>query len=178
MPTIDPILRRWPAIALAASLILLAIAHAFELFGKLEPCHLCLEQRDAYWSAALVALIGLLSARFAPGWRLTPWIEALLVVIFLAGAVIAVQQAGAEWRFWSAPESCSGATTVTAADIARAMQGNMTKAPRCDEAPWRVLGLSMAGWDAVAFAVLALLSAAAARRSFRSRRRAFRRLDS
>jgi len=167
MTLIELLLRRWLVVALAASLALLAVAHGFELIGKLEPCHLCLQQRDAYWSAALVALIGLASARFAPGWRLTPWIEALLVLIFLAGAAIAVQQAGAEWKLWSAPESCSGASTVTAADIARAMHGEMTRAPRCDEAPWRFIGLSMAGWDAVAFAVLALLGAAAARRSFR-----------
>ena len=169
MPLFDVVLRRWLIVALVASLALLGVAHGFEIFGKLEPCHLCLEQRDAYWSAALVALIGVIVARFAPGWRLTPALEALLVMIFLAGVAIAVRQAGAEWKLWSAPEGCSGAATVTPADIARAMQGNMTKAPRCDEAPWRFLGLSMAGWDALAFFGLALFSAAAAMRSFRGR---------
>lgn len=164
---LDTLLARWFLAALIASLALLGIAHAFEAFGHLEPCHLCLQQRDAYWSAASVALVGLLIRRFAPGWKLTPWLEALLVLCFLAAAAIAVQQAGAEWKWWPAPEGCSGATTVTAADIARAMMGNMTRAPRCDEAAWRWLGLSMAGWDAVAALGLAGLSALAAVRSFR-----------
>lgn len=164
---LDTLLSRWFLAALLASLVLLGIAHAFETFGHLEPCHLCLQQRSAYWSAASVALIALLIRRFAPGWKLTPWLLALLALCFLAAAAIAIQQAGAEWKWWSAPEGCSGATTVTAADIARAMMGNMTKAPRCDEAPWRFLGLSMAGWDAVAALGLAGLSALAGARAFR-----------
>jgi disulfide bond formation protein DsbB len=160
----DRILRRWPAWALAAALALLAIAHAFQTFGRLEPCHLCLEQRTAYWWAAAIALVGLAARRLSPAAGRWPWVEWLLALAFLSAAAIAIQQAGAEWKWWTAPESCSGATTVTAADIARAMQGTMTRAPRCDEAPWRLLGLSMAGWDALAALALAALSVAAALR--------------
>ena len=34
--------RWWTAFALAASLAMLGVAHAFEQFGGLEPCYLCL----------------------------------------------------------------------------------------------------------------------------------------
>lgn len=163
MAFLDTILGRWLAFALAASVLMLAAAHAFETFAGLEPCHLCLQQRDAYWAAIGVALLGLVAGRFMPAVR-GPWFEILLALVFLAGAAVAVQQAGAEWKWWSAPEGCSGATTVTAADILRGLSGKAGRAPRCDEAAGRFLGLSMAGWNALASAGLALFSAAAALR--------------
>ena len=48
--------RWWTVFALAASLSLLAAAHAFERFGGLAPCNLCLKQREVYWVAVAIAL--------------------------------------------------------------------------------------------------------------------------
>ena len=56
----------WPVVALIASAAMLATAHAFETFGKLYPCPLCLKQREVFWVAGAVALIGLAS-------RYSPW---------------------------------------------------------------------------------------------------------
>jgi disulfide bond formation protein DsbB len=52
-------LSRWPMLALAASLAMLAAAHAFEKFGNMPPCALCLHQREAYWAAVAVSLLAL-----------------------------------------------------------------------------------------------------------------------
>src|SRR5512146_1723101 len=165
MAPIDPILRRWLPAALLASLAMLAIAHAFETFGGYAPCHLCLQQRDAYWAAAAIALAGLVAHRTVPAFRRWPVFEVLLALAFLAGGAIAVQQAGAEWKWWPGPEGCSGVRLVTTADILRGLAGKGGPAPRCDVAAWRFLGLSMAGWNAVASAGLVGLSLwAAARR--------------
>jgi len=62
---------RWPLCALIASAAMLAIAHAFETFGKLAPCTLCLKQREVYWVAGGVALASLVVLRLAKGrsWR-------------------------------------------------------------------------------------------------------------
>ena len=48
----------WPLIAALASLAMLAAAHAFETFGHLAPCDLCLKQRTVYWVAAALGLVG------------------------------------------------------------------------------------------------------------------------
>ena len=50
-----PFLDRWRLCALLASAAMLATAHAFETFGGLAPCQLCLRQREVYWAAAAVA---------------------------------------------------------------------------------------------------------------------------
>jgi disulfide bond formation protein DsbB len=154
--------RSWLWLALAVSAALLATAHGFERFGGFAPCHLCLQQREVYWGAMGVCAVGLAARRFE---RLAPWILAVLALVFLAGAAIAIQQAGAEWKFWSAPQGCSGARAATAADLARLLSNQPMATPRCDEAAWRMFGLSMAGWNALASLGLAAMSGLAARRS-------------
>jgi len=156
------IARRWLPLALLISAAMLATAHAFERFGGFAPCHLCLQQREVYWVAIGVCVVGLALQRFE---RLRPWILAILTLVFLAGAAIAIQQAGAEWKFWSAPEGCSGARAATAADLAALLSNKPMTTPRCDEAAWRTFGLSMAGWNALASLALAALSGLAARKA-------------
>jgi disulfide bond formation protein DsbB len=154
--------RHWLVLALAASAAMLAIAHAFETFGGLAPCHLCLQQREAYWAALGIAAAGLAARRFAPALARWPWPEILLALAFLIGGAIAVQQAGAEWKWWPGPEGCSGAKTVTSADILAGLNGATKPVPRCDVAAWRLLGISMAGWNALVSLKLVALSAWAA----------------
>jgi disulfide bond formation protein DsbB len=157
--------RRWLTLALAVSAAMLAVAHAFQTFGGLAPCHLCLQQRTVYWVAIGVSLAGLALSPTSVGRQARPWICGLLGLVFLAGAAIAVRHAGAEWHWWSAPETCSGLGAGSAADLQKLLQGAKLPPPRCDVAAWRMLGLSMAGWNALISVGLAGLSALAARAS-------------
>ncbi len=142
-------LRHWLAVALATSVAMLAIAHAFQTFGGLAPCHLCLQQRTVYWVAIAVAVAGLIIGHTPAIARYDFMAGCLLALVFLVGTGIAVRHAGAEWKWWPGPESCSGVGKVTADDLARLMRGLKSAAPRCDVAPWRFLALSMAGWNAL-----------------------------
>ena len=142
-------LHSWLWWALGTAIAMLAIAHAFQTFGGLEPCHLCLQQREVYWVAIPIAALGLVVGRVPAVSRFNYVFGWLLAITFLIGTAIAVRHAGAEWKFWPAPAECSGGHTVTAADIAKLLQGEKFSAPRCDVAPWRFLGISMAGWNAL-----------------------------
>jgi disulfide bond formation protein DsbB len=143
------ILRTWFWWALGTSVVLLAIVHGAQTFGGLEPCHLCLQQREVYWVAIPIAMAGLIVGRVTPLARFDFLFGWLLAITFLIGAGIAVRHAGAEWKWWPAPETCSGGGKVTAAEITRLLQGARFAPPRCDVAAWRFLGLSMAGWNAL-----------------------------
>jgi disulfide bond formation protein DsbB len=157
---IDWILRVWLWLALASSAGMLAVAHAFQTFGGLAPCTLCLRQREVYWVALAVCAAALAARRWGATRPLAPLIGGLLALTFAAGCAIAVYHSGAEWKWWPGPTTCASAGGgVNAAEMARLMGGAAVKAPHCDEAPWRFLGLSMAGWNALISLKLAVWSA-------------------
>jgi disulfide bond formation protein DsbB len=159
-------LRHWPWAALVASLVIIAIAHGFETLGRLAPCELCLKERQVYWAAAAVGLIGGLASLRVP--RLRTWTCILLFLAFLGGALLAGYHAGVEWKFWPGPEECTGThVRITVADMQRLLDGAAMNIPRCDRPAWVFLGISMAGWNAVLSLILAALSAAAVRFNLR-----------
>jgi len=157
-----PFLDRWRLCALAASAAMLAIAHAFETFGHMAPCELCLKQRTVYWAAGGVALAAMVVVRLpgCPRFRqLSDW---LLALVFLTGCGIAAYHAGVEWKFWPGPQTCTGGGSVDIKSLQDLLAGKLKNIVRCDQPAWVFLGLSMAGWNAVASLILAALSAAAA----------------
>ena len=157
------IARNWPWIALFASAALLAIAHAFETFGHLAPCELCLKQREVYWLALGVAGAGLIWRRLARGFDPTMLVTIVLAAAFLLETSVAVYHAGVEWKFWPGPMACTGgATRVDPAELNRLLSGAKMGIPACDRPAWVFLGLSMAGWNALAAAALTVGSLSAA----------------
>jgi len=134
---------------------LLATAHGFETFGHLAPCELCLHQREGYWIALSVAVVGIIVSRV---WRSPPRAFALLLgLIFLSEAALAAYHAGVEWRWWPGPASCTGGHgVVKPSDMLALLKGVRIAVVQCDQAAWRLFGLSMAGWNAVVALALAL----------------------
>ncbi|HEY1414735.1 MAG TPA: disulfide bond formation protein B [Caulobacteraceae bacterium] len=155
--------RLWPLLALIASAALLGIAHAFESFGHLMPCELCLKQRDVYWVAMAASAAGLLWVLIARDRAPIRWINAIIAFAFAAEAGVAIYHAGVEWKFWPGPQSCSGgALKVSAAALERLLSGAHMGVPACDKPAWIFLGLSMAGWNALAALILTTASGMAA----------------
>lgn len=155
--------RNWPWLALFASAALLAVAHAFETFGHLLPCELCLKQREVYWLAIAVAGAGLAWRRLRPSPDPTRWLNILLLAVFALETGVAAYHAGVEWKFWPGPAACTGgAMRVDPAEMARLLSGARMGVPACDRPAWIFLGLSMAGWNALAAAGLVLGSLLAA----------------
>jgi disulfide bond formation protein DsbB len=153
------------ALALAVATILGALG--FEHLGGYPPCPLCLEQRYAYYAGApvLFAALVVLSA----GHRRSA--TALFVVValaFLANAALGVYHAGAEWHFWPGPQSCTGAQELSTSAGGLLQSLPTTNVIRCDEAAWRFLGISLAGWNVLVSLIVAALSLRAAAASTRS----------
>jgi disulfide bond formation protein DsbB len=147
--TVKPITPRWFIAAAVLSALMLAIAHGFETFGGLAPCELCLHQREGYWIelAVAVASYGLARWRYA----LAKPLLGLVALVFLGEAVLAAYHAGVEWKWWPGPAVCTGGAhaKVSAADMAALLSGTQKHIVQCDQAAWRMLGLSMAGWNAL-----------------------------
>lgn len=164
MSLIRTLLRWWAVFALIAAGLMLGAAHWFEKVDGLAPCPLCLKQREAYWAAVAVAAPAVLWALISRG-RGTPRLAAFfLFVAFGVGAFIAVFHAGGEQGWWELPATCMGVQgpidTGSLLDSLRAPQST----PSCGEIPWSWAGLSMAAWNAVIAASLAIVSLFAAAR--------------
>ena len=157
-------LDRWLLWALFSSALMLAIAHAFETFGGYAPCTLCLRQREVYWLAGSVAVVGLVVEQLSPLKRWVWLFQAALALIFAVGMAVAVYHSGAEWKFWPGPTTCASTGAAVSLDSLTAIANGTAKIkpPACDEAAWRFLGISMAGWNALISLELAVLSALAA----------------
>jgi len=160
-------LRWWTLYAALASAAMLGAAHAFEQFGGYAPCALCLKQREVYWFALVVAVPASLWA-LAFRSKGTPRLAAfLLFAIFTTGAITAGFHAGGELKWWELPATCGGSKpgAISIEDLTATITGAKTvRAVACDVAAWSFAGISMAGWNAIASALLALLSLLAARR--------------
>ena len=74
----------------------------------------------------------------------------------LTGAIVAAYHAGAEWKFWPGPQTCAAGRVpvLTGADILDALS-KKGHPPSCEEAAWRMAGISMAGYNALISAALA-----------------------
>lgn len=148
----------------AAAVLLTALA--FQYIGGYAPCPLCLQQRYAYFLAIPLLFIALVL--IAADRRGTAAVLfAIVAIAFLANAGIGLYQAGAEWKLWPGPDTCAG-TQGLATDAGSLLQDvSRAQVIRCDEAAWRFLGLSFAGWNAVASFVLFLGALRAAVRAAR-----------
>ena len=150
---------RIAGLVLAVAVAVILAAHAFEVIGGYIPCPLCLQQRYAYYAAIPALGIALYLLRAG----LKPFALGMLIAVsaaFLANAGLGAYQAGAEWKFWDPPQSCAAPATLPTLQLDAKGLGRMPVS--CGVASWRLLGLSFAGWNAVASLALAAGAAAAA----------------
>lgn len=154
-----------PRLVLTASAVVFLIATAtilaalaFEHIGRYAPCPLCLEQRYAYYFAVPASAIAFLLAQ-GTSVRFARILLVLIAVAFVANAVAGIYHSGIEWQWWEGPPTCAGETPITWGEGGLAQELEHAQLIRCDEAPWRLLGLSFAGWNAVMSAFLAAAAA-------------------
>lgn len=160
-----------PWILIAASAATIGGALFFEYVLGYTPCSLCLDGRQPHYFAMGAALIaGILSREANIGIGVLIFLG-LCVVAYLAGAGVSFYHAGVEYHWWEGPETCGGGSLVanSLAELQSALEGGV-KAPRCDEAAWRLFGVSLAGFNFVITLVLAALAALPLLRYFRESR--------
>lgn len=151
--------QRLSLLAGAGSAALLIAALGFQAAGY-APCELCILQRWPHVAAVVIAALIWWTGR----------VRGLAVLGMVAAGVamgLAIYHTGVELSLWQGPTHCSGTIGNLATMSAEELMTRLQSAPvvRCDEVAWRFLGLSMAAWNAVFSAVLALVWGVAAKRA-------------
>lgn len=151
--------RQLSLLAGAGSAALLIAALGFQAVGY-APCELCILQRWPHVAAIAVALLVWWTGR----------VRALAVLGMIAAGIamgLAIYHTGVEWKLWAGPSHCSGTIGNLATMSPQDLMTRLQNAPvvRCDEVAWRFLGLSMAAWNAIFSAGLAIMWGLAAKRA-------------
>lgn len=147
--------RQIVALATLGSAGLLGGALFFQYVVGLPPCPLCIWQRWPHVAAMLLGGAALAVPLLAPA------AVPLAALALLIGAGIAGYHVGVEQGLWESV-TC-GVPEFTGLSPAQMLEA-LQRAPvvRCDEIPWALFGMSMAGWNGIISLALAALFFAAA----------------
>lgn len=144
-------------LATFGSAALMIGALLFQHVGGMAPCKLCIWQRYPHVAAIALGILAL--------WLRHGLFVAAGAAAALSTAAVGLYHVGVEQGWWEGPTSCSSAPVGNVS--ADALFDQIMAAPlvRCDEIPWELFGLSMAGWNAVLSLGLAALWITALRSS-------------
>jgi disulfide bond formation protein DsbB len=153
-------LTRWPLLMAGGSLMLLLGAWTFQYGFGYEPCALCYDQRYIHMAVIAFGLAtgGVLMVKPTLA-RFAPWAIFAVAAVLLWSAGFAFWHAGIENDWWEGPATCttSGNINVDPTSLMQMLSGDTVPA-MCDEASWRFIGISMAGYNAMISAVMAGIS--------------------
>ena len=129
----------------------LGFAFYFEIFRGYDPCTLCIYQRIPYLVVIGFGLVGMLKSEFATV------CNGLAAVVFFLGALLAFYHVGVEQNWWVSVTGCESelAKKTLVVDLKRMLLDKPEKA--CDSIEWTVFGVSMAGYNAMFSASLAMI---------------------
>jgi disulfide bond formation protein DsbB len=150
---------RRAGVLIAISGGVLAGAWFLELAMGYAPCKLCLMQRWPFYAALPLAGLAWVIAGPLGLPRAARPAFGMLASIYMISVALGAHHAGVEWGWWAGPADCGGRIregVSDAGDLLASMEA--TRIVNCAEAPFRVLGLSLAGWNAAISFVLAMLA--------------------
>jgi disulfide bond formation protein DsbB len=139
-------------LALLLPLALLGGALLSQYVGGLYPCEMCYWQR---WPHAAAIVLAAAAFTAPAGTPLSRMLTGLAAVAIAVSGAIGVYHAGVEYGWWEGITVCTTNGAATLEDI--------MKVPlvRCDQVQWSLLGISLAGYNAIlslgGAAVIALL---------------------
>ncbi|MDA8687701.1 disulfide bond formation protein B [bacterium] len=131
-------------ISLIASSLMLLSAFYLEYFEGALPCELCITQR---WFHGLIITYSLISIFILEKFiNVKIFILIVLSFTWLASAIAGLYHFGIEMNFWLGPDDCSSNIDFSK-DLLTYL---LNKSPiKCDEIMFKILGLSLAGWNAL-----------------------------
>lgn len=134
------------------SLATIVVAWVFEYFGY-APCELCLMQRWAYYAGVPLALLVTLLAPRHPGLAKVGLL--LLAVLWIGSTAFGIYHSGVEWKWWPGPTACS-----SQGGFSGGLPDLSAPVVLCDTPAIRIVGLSLAGWNALISLGMALVALA------------------
>ena len=165
-----PLWETWSALArsrpIAAAAVVVAVGGIATILGAwffqyglgLKPCPLCYEQRYPYYFAIPLAALVILGDSVGSKRKVLTAALAMIALGMLWNTGLGIYHSGVEWKLWAGPRDCSGTLEGlgSATDLLNRLES--VNVVRCDEAAWRFLGLSLAGYNVLISGALAAVA--------------------
>ena len=135
---------------LISSLMLLS-AFYLEYFHDAFPCDLCITQR---WFHALIISCSLIAILILEKSFIAD--ELILIglsLTWIASSIAGLYHFGIEMNYWKGPDDCSSNIDFSKDTLTFLLNKSPIK---CDEVMFKILGLSLAGWNALLSLLMSL----------------------
>ena len=130
---------------------MLLSAFYLEYFKNLPPCDLCITQR---WFHVFILLYSLTLYITMKTKNLPLTLVILgLALVWISSGLAGIYHFGIELKLWTGPEACSS-NLIFSKDLLKDL---LKKSPiKCDEIMFSILGISLAGWNAIVSSIIFL----------------------
>ena len=131
-------------ISLLLSTFMLLSAFYLEYFHGALPCDLCITQR---WFHAIIISYCLLSIFILDKFlNAKTFLLIGLAFTWLASSIAGLYHFGIEMNYWKGPDDCSSNIDFSKDTLTFLLNKSPIK---CDEVMFKIIGLSLAGWNAL-----------------------------
>jgi disulfide bond formation protein DsbB len=142
------------------SVVALGAALVSQYVFDMHPCYLCLWQRIPYAVVILLSVMGVFALKIM-GKKYGMFNVMLCGIAFLINAGIAFYHVGVEQHWWESACSFKDLADLAATDMAAAIKA--APAVSCDQIPFELFGISMAGYNVLLCGGLGVYSLIASR---------------
>ena len=130
----------------------------FEYVLGYPPCPLCLDQRMAFYVSVPLAALLWLGATHGAARKVLLLGFLVIAALMLWNTGLSAYHAGVEWKFWAGPTDCSEPLNSLGSVGGLMQKLQSIRVVRCDEAAWRLFGISLAGYDVLVSLFLAAIA--------------------
>ena len=144
----------WFYLVTLFSVVALASALIAEYYFDLQPCAMCLKQRDPYY----IIIAGFVLAMILK-WQDKIWFYVGVQIVSIYGLFYSLWHVGIENKILAGPSSCSGGLNISTNTSSLKEQIISKAVINCEEVAWSIFGLSAATMNSLLLFLIFIINA-------------------
>ena len=144
----------WFYLVTLFSVVALASALIAEYYFDLQPCAMCLKQREPYY----IIIAGFILVMILK-WQNKIWFYVGVQIISIYGLFYSLWHVGIENKILAGPSSCSGGLNISTNTSSLKEQIISKAVINCEEVAWSIFGLSAATMNSLLLFLIFIINA-------------------
>ena len=144
----------WFYLVTLFSVVAIASALIAEYYFDLQPCAMCLKQREPYY----IIIAGFILVMILK-WQYKIWFYIGLQIVSIYGMFYSLWHVGIENKILAGPSSCSGGLNISTNTSSLKEQIISKAVINCEEVAWSIFGLSAATMNSLLLFLIFIINA-------------------